>query len=97
MLQIYNNKRLKQLKKTGIFNVFIGTPFSFTKKVHDIVLVLARHDDPGNELIVSSLPTSSCVWLCHLRLKGYVMLMVPSYRCGPSLSMIGINRRWSVE
>jgi hypothetical protein len=39
MLHIYNNKWLKQLKSPGIFNVFIGTPFSFTKKVHEIVLV----------------------------------------------------------
>jgi hypothetical protein len=56
MLQIYNNKRLKQLKTPGHFNVFIGTPFSFTKKVHEIVPVLAMRDDPGNELTVSSLP-----------------------------------------
>jgi hypothetical protein len=56
MLQIYNNKWLKQLKTPGIFNVFIGTPFSFTKKVHEIVPVLATRDDPGNELTVSSLP-----------------------------------------
>jgi hypothetical protein len=56
MLQIYNNKRLKQLKTPGIFNVFIGTPFSFTKKVHEIVPMLETRDDPGNELTVSSLP-----------------------------------------
>jgi hypothetical protein len=56
MLQIYNNNQLKQLKTPGIFNVFIGTPFSFTKKVHEIVPVLTTHDDPRNELTVSSLP-----------------------------------------
>ena len=56
MLHIYSNKWLKQLKTPRIFNVFIGTPFSFTKKVHEIVPVLATRDDPGNELTVSSLP-----------------------------------------
>jgi hypothetical protein len=56
MLQIYNNKWLKQLKTHVIFNFFIGTPFSFTKKVHEIVPMLTMHDDPGNELTVSSLP-----------------------------------------
>jgi hypothetical protein len=56
MLHIYSNKWLKQLKTPGIFNVFIGTPFSFTKKVHEIVPMLAMRDDPGNELTVSSLP-----------------------------------------
>ena len=56
MLQIYNKKWLKQLKTPGNFNVFIGTPFSFTKKVHEIVPVMATCDDPGNELVVSSLP-----------------------------------------
>jgi len=59
MLQIYSNKRLKQLKTPGIFNVFIGTPFSFTKKVHEIVPVLTTRDDPRNELTVSSLPLPS--------------------------------------
>jgi hypothetical protein len=56
MLQIYSNKWLKQLKTLGIFNVFIGTPFSFTKKVHEIVPMLAMHNDLGNELTVSSIP-----------------------------------------
>jgi hypothetical protein len=56
MLQIYNNKWLKQLKTPRIFNVFIGTPFSFTKKVLEIVPMLATRNDPGNELTVSSLP-----------------------------------------
>ena len=54
---------VKQLKTPGIFNVFIGTPFSFTKKVHEIVPMLATRDDPGNELTVSSLqlpPTPAC-------------------------------------
>jgi hypothetical protein len=40
----------------GFLMSLLETPFSFTKKVHEIVPVLATRDDPGNELTVSSLP-----------------------------------------
>jgi hypothetical protein len=58
------------LKTPGIFNVFIGSPFSFTKKVHEIVPVLETRDDPGNELAVSSLPVLPPAPMCGSATSG---------------------------